>query len=126
MVLLAGALFIFGGPFDRQVLGRRDRLLKDWRPYGNGRSDVCVAEFAVVGRDGERTPVSHIGTLHDGKTWWQVSLGDRSLRSVDEVRVAGRQMCRALRVRDLRTRTKCGSTREGYRYRERWKDNLCR
>ena len=120
-----GLAFVFGGPFARQVLYYDAPLLKSWRPYGGPWLDVCVADYAMPQPDGSWAPVSRLKTLYEAEAWWQVALHRRRLRSQAEAHRAGRRMCQALGVPDLRARVKC-ATDEGYHYVEDRERNLCR
>ncbi len=104
-------LFVFGGPFWRQVLDHpRPRVFKTWKMYSGYSLDECTAEYWTVD-DGRRTRVPRSRTLY-GKPWWLLKWNQRVLRrpaaSRDPVR-----MCAALGSPELYARIRC-STLEGW------------
>lgn len=123
VVLALGGLFILGGPSYHQVFGLDHPLLKAWEPYGGPATEVCIATYEVV-EDGVRRPVSRLEALHGAANWWEVDLHLRRLPYPADVERAGQQLCRALRVYDVRARARCGTV-EGYAVAEDGERNLC-
>lgn len=124
-VLVFGCAWMLLGPFDRQVLGRDDRIFKAWRMYSGKAVGECVADWFVPDGAGGWTEVSRLEVMFDEPRWWRLAPPQRHLRSADAVKTAGWRMCNRLGVEDLRADARCSDT-VGWRVVEDRGRNLCR
>jgi hypothetical protein len=122
-VLIGAVLFLFLGPFDRQVLHNDHVVFKAWRMYSGSATTECVADYFVRDRDGERE-VDRLRVLYDVPHWSRATRRQRTLADADAVRAAGRQLCQALGTEHLVADARCASTRRWRRVESRSR-NLC-
>lgn len=123
VVLVGWALFVFGGPFLRQVVELEIPVLRRWRMYSGYASNQCVGQY-YARIDGELQPVDRLKVVRGVESGWDLPIHERRLER-RYVEWTGREICRKGKFRDVRADVKCSSW-------ERWEVvqsgdvNLCR
>src|SRR5690349_18058237 len=125
-LLTVGALVMFLGPYDRQVLRNSDHVwFKAWRMYSLVSIENCVAEYVVRDPDGTVRPVDRLAVLYGVSHWSRATSRERTLRDDAAVRDAGLRMCRELGAKVVLADARCASL-HGWEVVEDRTRNLCR
>jgi hypothetical protein len=90
------AAIIIGGPFVRQVLGVKGRLLPAWQMFHVRALDTVRVRYTLVGPDGARSPVDRYTVLNHPRGWADTDF--HSVLGARELDRETRDLCRALRV----------------------------
>jgi len=109
LVIVLG-LYILLGPGYRQVLGGREKAVRNWVMYSGFARDACAADLWLEGPDGSREVLDRFQVL-GGEPWWTQSRSRRRLRR-DQLDITVRRVC--ARLPDpgaLRARVRCGTRR---------------
>jgi len=90
------AAIIIGGPFVRQVLGAKGRLLPAWQMFHVRALDTVRVRYTLVSPDGARSPVDRYTLLNHPRGWADTDF--HTVRGARELDRQSRDLCRALRV----------------------------
>lgn len=116
-------VWMFAGPFDRQVLGYEHVIFKAWRMYSGFGITGCVADFWRRDGEGSLSEIDRLSVLY-GARWWEVPPPKRILRGHEAVSSAGKALCQELDAEIIVADAKCASTTR-WKIVERRQNNLC-
>ncbi len=123
LVFFSLLLWTWGGPFAKQVVGKKWPYAQHWVMFSGASLDICAVRFTEKLEDGTQRAVDRWEV--QGKNPWELSRGQRMIRTAAEATTLGKRLCRSLPDgTDLRVYSRC-ATRTGWKREAKGEINVC-